>query len=398
MNTPHSRGDIKRSAILAQLGASGPASRADLARSIGVSPALVTQITRDLVLEGLIEELHEVPSNGGRPARLIGLVHDAGSAIGVKLAIDHVAFVELTLDGSVVRTHTAPFDATRAGDIDGLIAELQAFTDKSQARRLLGIGVGVPGSVADRDSGLVDSAPFGWQQRPFGSVLSAALHLPVLVENTVSALAIAEQLYGAGTSRRDFLVVTIGVGVGAAIVSDGRLIRGDSGGAGELAHVRVTENGPLCECGNRGCLETLISEKALLDAARTGGLDVTVIEDLHGLADDGDDVALQIFHQAATYLGLAVASAVQFLEPAALIMSGEGTAGWRFWALPFEQALRSAVMGRRRHVEIIVEHWNDDRWAQGAAALVLATPLINSDEGSIQGGLVRQRLLDGARS
>jgi len=104
MSRPMARTDVNRSAILAHLGAHGPASRAELARALAVSPALMTQLTKDLIADGLISEREQQASQGGRPARMLGLVAEAGRAVGVKVAADHVAFVEVGIDGGVVIT------------------------------------------------------------------------------------------------------------------------------------------------------------------------------------------------------------------------------------------------------------------------------------------------------
>ena len=126
-NRPSARTDVNRSAILAQLGAQGPASRADLARSLGVSPALMTQLTKDLLADGLIVELENSPSQGGRPARMLGLAATGDRVIGVKVVADHVAFVEVGLDGSVQRSASEPFDAAATTVLADLARLLKHF-------------------------------------------------------------------------------------------------------------------------------------------------------------------------------------------------------------------------------------------------------------------------------
>ena len=136
---PSARADVNRSAILAHLGAQGPASRADLARQLGLSPASLTQLAKDLLAEGLIVELDHSPSQGGRPARMLGLAASDARAIGVKVVADHVAFVEVGIDGAVVRSASEPFDAaasTYLADLAGLLAR---FIAGGASTRLLGL-------------------------------------------------------------------------------------------------------------------------------------------------------------------------------------------------------------------------------------------------------------------
>jgi predicted NBD/HSP70 family sugar kinase len=393
---PAARTDVNRSAILAQLGAHGPASRADLARVLNVSPALMTQLTRDLLADGLLQELEQAPSQGGRPARMLGIVSTAGHAIGVKVVLDHVAFVEVGIDGAVLRSASEPFDAASSTFLADLTLLLRRFIAGGSDTPLLGIGVGVPGTVDNQGSGLVDSTQLGWNQVPLGSTLRRELALPVLVENNVNALAMAERLYGVGRLHDNFLVVTIGTGVGAGIVVDGVVLRGSSGGAGEVGHIPVGEDGPLCSCGNHGCLESYIGEAALVRSARAAGVigAQSGMAALRAAADEGVPAAAAVFSEAGHRLGRALAGVVHTLDPEIVIVLGEGTAAWKHWSFGFELALRSALIPSRRQVAVAVENWQDESWAQGAAAIVLATPFDSDGLAGDQGRLVRARLVE----
>lgn len=393
--TPARQADVHRTAILAHLGAHGSASRADLARALDVSPALVTQLTRDLLADGLLEELEQASSNGGRPARMLGLVSQDLTAVGVKVAPDHVALVEVGIDGTVRRSETSPFDAVSPLATSALVELVRTFVDAERAGSILGVGVGLPGTVAERGIGIVDSTQLSWNQVPLGELLRRALDLPVVVENNVNALSVAEQLFGQGRSFRNVLVVTIGNGVGAGLVSDGAMVRGRAGGAGDLGHVPVREDGPLCQCGNRGCLEAIIGQAALVNDARSirlVGADEG-IDELRALADAGNADAREIFAHAGHQLGRALAGAVNLLDPEIVVLLGEGVEAWNHWASSFDRALRSALVPGKRGTPVVVERWQDDRWAQGAAALVLATPFDAQGVAGDQGRLVRERLV-----
>jgi predicted NBD/HSP70 family sugar kinase len=393
---PTARTDVNRSAILAHLGAQGPASRADLARALNVSPALMTQLTKDLLSEGLLRELEHSPSQGGRPARMLGLVSTAGRAVGVKVVADHVAFVEVGIDGSVSRSASEPFTASASTVLTDLAVLLRRFIDGGSNAPLLGVGVGVPGTVDRQGNGIVDSTQLGWAQVPVGPALRRELNLPVLVENNVNALAMAERLYGTGRQHESFLVVTIGTGVGAGVVVDGVVLRGANGGAGEIGHIPVVENGPLCQCGNHGCLEALVGEDALVRAAHEREIigSQSGIAALRTAAEAGDAAAAQVFSEAGHLLGRTLAGIVNTLDPEIVIVLGEGTAAWRFWSFGFEVALRGSLIPSRRGVPVAVESWQDESWAQGAAALVLATPFDSEDLAGDQGRLVRERLVE----
>src|SRR5262249_55269389 len=160
--------------------------------------------------------------SGGRPGSLIGLVGSAARALGVKVAADHVALVDVRLDGQMLSSQTVPFDAMASDALPRLAALLTARTapDPDLPPRL-GVGVAVPGIVQSPDRGTVDADVLGWRALPVGRHLRGALGLPVVVENDVNALAVAEVLYGHGREVGDFLVVTIGRGIGMGIVADG---------------------------------------------------------------------------------------------------------------------------------------------------------------------------------
>jgi len=393
-----------RSAVLAQVGALGPTSRASLARQLSVSPALVTQITKQLIADGLLVELDHSPSQGGRPARLLGLVADAGRVIGVKVVADHITVVEVGIDGTVVRSATEPFDAASATAIPTLATLLRAFIAGGNDRPILGVGVGVPGDVDDQSLGNVDSTQLGWSHVPLGDVLRRELSLPVLVENNVNALAMAELLHGQARGHDNVLVITIGTGVGAGIIADGSVLRGHGGGAGEIGHLPTQENGPRCSCGADGCLESLIGQEALVATARERGIigDAAGMRTLLGRANEGDTAAQELFSHAGHLLGRALAGVVNTIDPEIVILLGEGVEAWSHWSFGFEPAFRSGLMPRKRGVPVAVETWQDDRWAQGAASLVLATPFDAAGRTGEQGRLVRERLIeptprDGAR-
>lgn len=262
--------DLTRMAVLALLGRSGPASRATIARELDLSGGTVSHVARLLIQQGIVEPLYFAPSEGGRPGQLLGLVSNAGRAIGVKLAVDHIVLVNVHLDGQVVASKTEKFDAMAPNATARLLGNLKSFLRKDNSR-LLGIGVCVPGVVGRPDVGDVDADVLCWSKMPLGSQLRREMGVPVLIENDVKALAVAESLYGQGRTLKSFVVLTIGRGVGFACVTNGVLQRGADGGAGEIAHVIVSSNGPQCACGQRGCLESFVGADGLTRAGQAGG-------------------------------------------------------------------------------------------------------------------------------
>ncbi len=382
-----------RAAVLGLLGTRGPSSRADIARALDVSPATVTQTTKELLARQLITELESVPSHGGRPARLLGLVRSAGGAIGAKVTADHVTVVAVELDGAVRTSEVVAYDPSHPAAMDAL-CDLLGEAVRAHDGQLLGIGVGVPGAVDSQASGIVDAPTLGWSSAKVGPRLRERLGLPVLVDNDVNTLAAAERIYGIGRDLSSYLVVTIGRGIGSGIVQDGGISRGAHGGAGEIGHIPVQDDGPECGCGNRGCLESFIGEPGLVrEAVRRGVLGPRgSIKGLVKAARAGDDRAVGVYQDAGRLLGRTLAGVVQVLDPEAIVLMGEGIDEWPYWECGFETSFRKHLMPARRGSRYVVEPWSEDQWARGAACLVLGSPFDSAGAAGDQGELVRARL------
>lgn len=388
------RGQLAASAVLGLLGARGPISRADIARALDLSPATVTQVTKGLLARGLVVELENAPSQGGRPGRLLGLDSRTRGAFGAKVTEDHVAVVQVGLDGTVERSWTKQFEARRADAVDVLGACLAEVLKDRDPCEPLGIGIAVPGSVDHQASGVVDAPTLGWRALQVGQVLRDRLQLPVLVENDVNAVTVAQRLYGRGREHDCFLTATIGRGIGAGLITDGALYRGAFGGAGEIGHFPVVAGGHPCSCGNHGCLESIVGEQGLIRTAVERGIVPagSGLEALGQAARAGDLAARQVFSEAGETLGRVLAGVVHTVDPEVLLILGEGVDDWPWWEAGFQSAFRGHLIQARRGIPVLVERWSDASWAQGAAALVLAAPFDSSGTAGEQGRMMRARM------
>jgi predicted NBD/HSP70 family sugar kinase len=392
--------DLNRSAVLRMVGQRGPIARAEIARALGLSPATVTAVTRELISSGLVRVVDQAPSRGGRPSLLLGLVGAAAHAVGVKVAADHLVGVRVDLDGDVLAQFECPFDAAAPEPV-GRLAELLAphvETASAGAPLFLGVGLGVPGVVDGAGHSVVESPVLGWSSLPVGRLLQETLGVPVLVENDVNTLAVAERLYGRGRGCDHFITVTSGRGVGLGIIVGGDVYRGARGGAGEFGHVSVVADGPLCACGNRGCLEALVADPALVARAQEAGLlkKRAGIDELRALADDGDSRATRVFAEAGETLGRAVAGLVNVLSPELIVVSGEGTQAWEHMAGGFGRGLDEAVFRPLRDIPVVIDPWDDAKWALGAAALVLRATFVAALDEEPADRSVRALLRDGS--
>ena len=368
--------EINASLVLAELRL-GLVSRTELAKRTGLSLPTVSEIVADLVANGVVEEREVGSSGGGRRPVLLGLKADAGYVIGIKVTETRVIAVLTDLSAQIVERATETVTDGDVGTVVRAVAKVVRRLGKS--RQVYGVGVGLAG-VIDRASGVVRHATYAdWHDVDLADVLAKRIGLPVVVDNDVNTLVANEQWFGAGRGVSDVAVVSIGRGVGLGMVLDGRLYRGAGGGAGEFGHTKVVADGPLCACGGRGCLETVIGEPAIL--RRTKMQD---IEQAAKKARNGDREIAKVFDEVGRVLGTAVGNLVNLLNPKLIVLAGEGTRESDLFLPGFDDALRNAVFdGLQRDLEIVVDDWDDEAWAQGAAGLFLAElfqPNLRPDE------------------
>ena len=372
-------GNMTRAAVLALLARRGPLSRAEIADRLELSPATVTTTARKLLADGLIREGGPRTPQAGRPSIPLALIPDAAHAIGVQIAHEHVTTVLTRLDATVVHDATHAFDPGAPGTFDTLAKLIRAEIGYAADRDLplLGVGVAVPGVVDPETGTLRMSVRLGWTGMPLAAMLRESLALPIFVDNDISAVTAAERLYGPGADRSDFLLVAIGQGIGLGMVLDGAPYRGASGAAGEFGHVPVLIDGPLCSCGNRGCLETQASTDALVDRARASAVIAPdgTLDDLRASADHGVRAALDMLADAGEVLGRTLAGTVNLLGPQALVVIGEIAPLWPYLAPAFHRALGTHLIPDARDTTIDVRAWDDRLIAAGAAGITLAAPL-----------------------
>lgn len=370
---------INRTHVFQLIREDGPISRAGIARTTGLTQVTVSTIINELMAHGLVGEGDQAASTGGRRATLVHLIPRSYFAVGAKVMEQHIVGAVTDLAGNLIAEADVPLDDQRTSPdevvagLDRLVNSLVTSAGVPRAR-LLGLGIGMAG-VVDGRTGVCRYSPFlGWHNVPIAELASRQLGIPVLVENDVNTLALAERWFGVGQDVSDFLLVTIGRGVGLGIVAEGRLYRGGRGGAGEFGHTVVDGNDTPCVCGNIGCLEATVAEPALINAARailgTPGHPADANELYRQLRDT--PVLRPIFYDAGKMLGRALANLVNLLAPTMVILSGEGIEAGDALLAPLRQELEAKVFdGLRDSYQLVVEPLPDAAWARGAASLVL---------------------------
>jgi predicted NBD/HSP70 family sugar kinase len=371
--------ELNRVRLLEVLRRAGSADRAELVRETGLSRATVSALVRDCIGQGVIVEdrAGSPPGERGRRSARLQLDPTAGIAVGVDFGHRHVRVAVADLASTVLAERRIELDVDAGADaaLDAgaaLVSELLADA-RIDRERVLGVGMGLPAPI-DRRTETVGSSSIlrAWTGVRPGAELARRVGLPVRLENAANLGALGEFVYGAGRRSVDMVYVKISSGVGAGLVLDGSLHTGDTGIAGELGHVVVVPDGALCRCGNRGCLETVASAAALL----------RLLEPLHGpgltigrlleLAADGDDRVVAAIVDAGRFVGRALGTLCNAVDPAAIIVGGDLGAACELLLEAIRAELVRTALGRGPEVQPAI--LADRAEVLGAVALALAEP------------------------
>jgi len=368
----------------------GQISRADIARATKLTRATVSEVIADLIDEGLVEEVGYGPSSGGKPPILLSIVDDSRHLIGVDLASGEFRGAVVNLQGDIRHRITLPLHG-RDGEVAltlvyQIIDDLIAATDSP----LLGIGIGAPG-LMDAANGIVRKAVnMDWQDLPMRSLLEKRYKLPVYVANDCQLAALAEYAFGESGDVENLVMIKAEHGVGAGIVINGRLLHGDTFGAGEVGHIRVAEDGLHCRCGNFGCLETVASGMAIVQRARSiaqenpqsllrrfaDSPEEITVEAVCQALEDGDEAVRRLATEVGHYLGIAVANTIGLFGIRRIVLAGCVTCFGQvlFDAIEQEIAERCLQMVADE-TELRVSKMERDIVVLGASASVLTQEL-----------------------
>ncbi len=299
--------DLNRSIVLNLIAAHAPISRTDVAREGHLPAATVTHIVGDFVRAGLLTETQSEESSGGRRPVHLAINPSAGHVVGVKLREDGMTVAVCDLACNVVHHMEAPLAGQLAPFqvVEGIASAVAACISQAGIAQtsVLRVGVGLSGLIDSARGICRYSAILGWTDFELGPALEYKLRLPVRIDNDVNTLAVAERHFGAGRDAEDFLLVTLGRGIGLGIVVGGEIYRGAHGGAGEFGHMTVDTpaSAPPCNCGKRGCLEAVASDYGILRAAtgvEPGHRVSEAVDALTLRARDGDERLRAIFARA----------------------------------------------------------------------------------------------------
>ncbi len=365
-------------AVMSELVIRGELPRADLARSLGLSPSSLTKATKELLEAGLItQQSRKVSDVRGRPGAPLAIVAEQSQFIGVKVTGDAVFVVRVDALG-VVRESAERALSTH--DVEPVVAEIVALVNEmASGSPVQAIGVGMAGRMARFDDHVRHNLYLGWDEVPLSDLIERGTGIPTVISNDLRALTAGAQWWGPGKRYSDFAVVSVGVGLGVCPVIDGTVRSGARGAAGLVGHQRVAESGPLCERGHRGCANTFLTTAAITrSVAAAHGIDVT-LEQVVAMAHSGDPVAARVVAEAGGALGTIIADLCNLLDLSAVVITGDGVAVIEAAGDSLDRAMTERIdpFAHRPTLEL----WKSDfdAWAHGAAVvacqwLLLAAP------------------------
>jgi glucokinase-like ROK family protein len=318
-----------------------PVSRSEMTEVFGVSRSKVSLEVGRLLEAGLLVEDGLAESEGGRRSSLLGIPRSAGLVAAVDLGATSIDVALSTLGSELLAHRGEPADIRDGPQpVLGRVKELLSELLKEQSagpRDVLAIGMGVPGPV-EQASGLLRTPPImpGWDGFPIRDAFAGEYAAPVFVDNDVNVMALGEHWGGVGKGVDNLLFVKIGTGIGGGIIADGSLYRGVQGCAGDIGHICVDPDGPVCSCGNEGCLEAMAAGPAIaVKAERCAreGLSPILSEvlgergefsarDVGEAASRGDYQALEIIRESGRLVGRVLATLVSTLNPSLIVIGG----------------------------------------------------------------------------
>jgi predicted NBD/HSP70 family sugar kinase len=398
VDTPGSQSSLHRAnleRVIRAVRLAGSLTQAEIARGTGLSAATVSNIVRELRDNGTVQVTPT--SSGGRRARAVSLSGDAGIVVGVDFGHSHLRVAVGNLAHQVLAEQTEPIDvdASAAQGFDRaerLVGRLITATGIG-ADKVLGVGLGVPGPI-DVATGVLGSTTIlpGWSGTNPREELAGRLGMPVHVDNDANLGALGELVWGSGRGVRDLAYIKVASGVGAGLVINGRIYRGPGGTAGEIGHITLDESGPVCRCGNRGCLETFTAARHVLELLRGAhGPDLTVPRMVQ-LAREGDPGCRRVIADVGRHVGMGVANLCNVLNPSRVVLGGDLAESGELVLGPIRESVaRYAIPSAARQLAIVPGALGGRAEVLGALALVLSEMGDATDPGDVSPALLAFR-------
>lgn len=380
----------------------GPIFKAEISRMTGLSIPTIMKITEDFIKKNLVREIGKGESRGGKPPQLLEFIPDSNYIIGVDVGTTNIISIMMDLSSSIIHKCMVPTNLKEPSNI--IIEQITDLIRKTvdnagiDNKRILGIGIGVPGLLDSEAGTVVFSPDFGWENIDIIAPIKESFSMPIILENVTRVMAMGERWFGKAKNSDNFLCINLGYGIGSAVIIGGELYKGSSGTAGEFGHMTLEKNGPLCFCGNYGCLEALASANAISKKARyfiekgeksaildfaKGDINAIEAKTVFDAAKQGDTLANEILNEATEYIGIAIANKINFLDPELIILEGGVAKAGDFLVETINKVIRKRQMkSAGKHARIVISDLGANAAAIGAASLILKSLIENGGDTS----------------
>ncbi|MFE4468442.1 ROK family protein [Leifsonia sp. NPDC056824] len=347
--TPGSQTSLReanRARIVDAIKKHGGLTQVELAGATGLSPATVSNIVKELATSGVLHTAQSIRS--GRRAQHVTLAHALGLVVGVHFSTRHLRVALADVANTVVAENHMPLakDHRADNELDKVALLLNDMLDSVDASRdeVLAVGLAVPAPL-DRATGTIARSGImrGWDGVVIAEALERRVKRPVFIDNAANLTALAESRLGAGRGKRTSITLDVGDGIGAGLLLNGQLFRGTNGVAGEFGHTTIRENGPLCRCGNRGCLEAIAGGPAVLDELRDH-LGSLKLGDVVLQAMAGDARCIRAIADAGRHIGIATANLCNLLDPERVVVGGELARAGELLLGPMRHAVERSII------------------------------------------------------
>jgi N-acetylglucosamine repressor len=353
----------------------GMKSRAELANLTGLTPASITKLTKKLIDLNLLKESGIGNISGGRPPILLEINPDYGYIIGINLAPTKIKGILTDINGTVLfKTVSNLENKTKEYILESLFSSIENLKRAIDNKGVLGIGIAMNGMV-DYEKGVSIFSPhYKWKKFNLRKTVEEKFNIPTIIENDVRAMALGEHKAGMAIHKDNFVVINVGEGIGAGIILNNKLYRGDSYTAGEIGHITVEKKSEhLCSCGNYGCLEALIGNKNIIKRAELEiqEVDKLKMRDICRLARDGNPPSLEIIDDIAENLGYSLSFLINLLNPKLIILVGEiNSCGEFFYEKLKSKINQYSLKTSTTNLEILPSKLGYDAGTVGATILV----------------------------
>jgi len=366
--------EANRGRIVDSLKHHGHLTQVELAGSTGLSPATVSNIVKELSASGVLQTT--VTSRSGRRATEVTLARRLGLVAGFHFSSRRLRIAVSDIGRVVIAENHVPLalDHRHDRELDRATVLLGDMLDSVNASfsDLLAVGIALPAPI-DARTGMVATAGLlrGWENVVIADAMSSRINVPVFVDSEANMGGLAEVRAGAAKGARGAAYLRVGHGISAGLIIDGSIYRGVTGKAGQIGHVTIDENGSICRCGSRGCLDTLAGGPALLELFRDDP-GMQRIRDLLVRAESGDASARRVIADAGRHIGIAAASLCNLLDPELLVVGGELAEAGETLLAPMRHALaRSALTGSNGVPELVQGELGDRAEILGCLALAI---------------------------